>query len=336
MELWEEVRRVDDSVNETRSLLEAEQDRADRSDERHERSDERHERVAAEAAATKREFLDHYEALERAIGDANAGAEAFSTDATRHLARLSEQVSELQEHVKNTDAALHARPYMADPEIFSGPDGTMAFSDGDGGDPYRDFEDIFRGEEAFIRDRQRVYLPLLADDGPVLDAGSGRGEFLDLLAEQGVEAVGVDLDRGMVERCEAKGHDVVLADVIEYLREVPDGHFGTVFSAQFIEHVPLAQLVEFLELSAKKLRPGGVFIAETVNPHSLPAFRTFWTDLTHRAPIYPEVALSLVKSTGFERGAIVFPNGDGDFASDLASQGEYAVVAHVADAGTGD
>ena len=339
-ELWAEVRRVEASVNETRSLLETEQDRNDerfeRSDRRHDDSNRRHDDNERHAAAAKSEILEHQHAIERALGDSAQGAETFRADATGHLAQLSEQMSELQEHVKGTDAELHARPYMADPEVFAGPDGTMAFSDGSGGDPYRDFEDIFRGEEAFIRERQRVYLPLLAEDGPVLDAGSGRGEFLDLLAEQGVEAVGVDLDRGMVERCEAKGHDVVFADVIEYLRDVPDNHFGTIFSAQFIEHVPLDGLVEFLELSARKLRPGGVFIAETVNPHSLPAFRTFWTDLTHRAPIYPEVALSLVKSTGFEQGEVIFPNGGADFEADMASEGEYAIVAYAAAAEDGD
>jgi SAM-dependent methyltransferase len=344
-ELWEEVRRTGAAVNETRTLLEAEQDRADRSEERHDRSEERHDRseerheerqirLEHEAAATKRELVSHQREIERALGDATSGAEAFRADATRHLGNLSDQVGELQRSFQDTHADLHARPYMADPDIFASADGAMGFANGDGGDPYRDFEDMFRGEEAFIRERQRVYLPMLAADGPVLDAGSGRGEFLDLLSAEGIEAVGVDLDRGMVDRCEAKGHNVVLADVIEYLRAAPDDHFGTIFSAQFIEHVPLDALVEFLELSVRKLRPGGVFIAETVNPHSLPAFRTFWTDLTHRAPIYPEVALSLVKSSGFDRGMVIYPNGTGDHGEDTMSQGEYAVVANTAPAET--
>ncbi len=105
----------------------------------------------------------------------------------------------------------------------------MGFTDGDGGDAYRDFEDIFRGDEDFIRERQRFYLSMLNTDGPVLDAGSGRGEFLDLLSQGSIEAIGVDLDRGMVDRCTAKGHNVVLGDVIDYLRDAPDGYFGTVF-----------------------------------------------------------------------------------------------------------
>ena len=60
------------------------------------------------------------------------------------------------------------------------------------GDPghagtYDAFEDIFRGPEHFIRDRQRRYLDLLGDREPVLDIGCGRGEFLDLLRERGLE-----------------------------------------------------------------------------------------------------------------------------------------------------
>lgn len=265
------------------------------------------------------------EQVRSGLAAVSAGAVDFRTDATTHLARLSEQLGRLEEALDKTDAALHAPPYMADPEVFALPESGMGFTGGGGNNPYRDFEDIFRGDEAFIRDRQRTYLALLGD-GPVLDAGSGRGEFLDLLADAGFQAVGVDLDDGMVRRCQAKGHSVVLGDVVDYLRDVPDGHYGSVFSAQFIEHVPLDRLIEFMELSVRKLRPGGVFIAETVNPHSLPAFRTFWTDLTHRAPIYPEVALSLLRSSGFDSGSVIFPNGVGDLSRDLREAGEYAVV----------
>ena len=51
-----------------------------------------------------------------------------------------------------------------------------------------------------LRERQRPYLSLLGGRQPVLDAGCGRGEFLDLLRDAGVPARGVDLDPGMVAR----------------------------------------------------------------------------------------------------------------------------------------
>jgi hypothetical protein len=67
-----------------------------------------------------------------------------------------------------------------------------------------------------------------------------------------------------------------------------------------------------LELSLKKLKPEGLFIAETVNPHSAAALKAFWVDLTHQQPIFPEVALALCKTTGFGSAFVFHPNGTGD------------------------
>jgi O-antigen chain-terminating methyltransferase len=131
----------------------------------------------------------------------------------------------------------------------------------------------------------------------------------------------------MVARCQSKGHTVVLGDALSYLTDQVDESIGTVFSAQVIEHLPPEALLELLRQARRVLRGDGIFIAETVNPHSVPAFKTFWTDLTHRAPIFPEVAVALCRQAGFERALVMFPNGTGDLESDRRSQGEYAVVA---------
>jgi hypothetical protein len=66
---------------------------------------------------------------------------------------------------------------------------------------------------------------------------------------------------------------------------------------------------------------------ETVNPHSVPALKTFWVDLTHRHPIFPEVALALCEITGFESAYVFHPNGTGEVEVDRHETGEYAVVA---------
>jgi SAM-dependent methyltransferase len=192
---------------------------------------------------------------------------------------------------------------------------------------YRGFEDIFRGSEEFIRERQRVYLQSIGGREPVLDVGCGRGEFLDLLREAGIEARGVDIDEGMVEHCRQKGHDVELAEANEYLEGQPDDSLGAIFAAQVIEHMPYEALVRFFELAVAKLAPGGVFIAETVNPHSIPALKAFWVDPTHRNPIFPEVAAALARLAGFESGLIFFPAGTGKLDEDRVTQGEYALIA---------
>ncbi|MDQ3506997.1 MAG: methyltransferase domain-containing protein [Actinomycetota bacterium] len=197
---------------------------------------------------------------------------------------------------------------------------------------YDAFEDIFRGSEDFIRDRQRRYIPILERRGPVLDVGCGRGEFLDLLRHNGIEYAGIDLDEGMVERCRRKGHqNVEVVDANSFLEKQADGSIGVVFSAQVIEHMPYEELLRFYELAERKLAPGGVFIAETVNPHSVAAMKSFWVDPTHEHPVFPEVTLALAKIHGFRKAYVFHPNGSGDIEDDRHKAGEYAMVARKAE-----
>jgi SAM-dependent methyltransferase len=189
------------------------------------------------------------------------------------------------------------------------------------------FEDLFRGSEELIRDRQRIYLDVIGDRAPVIDLGSGRGEMLALLQEAGIEARGVDLDEGMVERARARGADVHHGDALDFLVKQEDASLGAIFSAQFIEHLPTSLLPELLEIARAKLRPDGVFIAETVNPHSPRALKVFWLDPSHQHPLFPETMLALCRFSGFDDAEIMFPLGGDDLATDLRLCGEYAVVA---------
>ncbi len=86
-----------------------------------------------------------------------------------------------------------------------------------------------------------------ASHEPVLDVGCGRGELLDLLREEGIEALGVDIDEGMVERSREKGHSVELADAVDYLERQPDEKFGAIVAIHVIEHLPYEDLLRFLE-----------------------------------------------------------------------------------------
>jgi SAM-dependent methyltransferase len=195
-------------------------------------------------------------------------------------------------------------------------------------DTYRSFEDTFRGSESFIRDRQRAFLALLGDRAPVVDFGCGRGEFLDLLAEHGIPYLGVDSDAGMVRRCHEKGHTgVVQDDGLDYLGALEDGSIGVIFCAQVIEHLPYTELLRVFRVAHQKLSGDGIFLAETVNPHSVAALKTFWVDPTHQHPIFPEVALSLCRSSGFSAAFVFHPNGTGNVERDRFTQGEYAIVA---------
>lgn len=260
--------------------------------------------------------------------DINTRVEA-QTDINRDLtSRLDAWAGKLQA----LDQEMQARPFMADGrsldlEMADGRRGLGFTSDVQGQDNYAGFEDIFRGSEVFIQDRLRPYLPMLEAHGPVLDVGCGRGEFLSLLAESGINATGVDIDQSMLARARAKGLSVVLADAVEYMDSLEKESLGAIVSFQVIEHLPVELLRHLLTSALKVLRPGGVLIAETVNPHSPAALKAFWLDLTHVRPLYPESMLLLARECGYDRGEIFFPRSTGDLDRDLRRSGEYSLVA---------
>src|SRR5881394_464327 len=134
---------------------------------------------------------------------------------------------------------------------------------------YFAFESRMRGSVEAIRDRQRRYVEDFREAAPVLDIGCGRGELLQLLHQAGVAARGIDADADMVAYARGEGLDVEQADLVEYLERVDDGSLGGIFMGQVVEHLPPGVLVRSLELAAAKLRPGGVLVAETINPLEL-------------------------------------------------------------------
>lgn len=287
----------------------------------------------AEAVTRSVSMLETTRASNEALQTLYAAVGQFQTRAAEHLAEITTHLGEVATETRTLSQRLYATPAMAAPERFLYDDeegrrvlGYRANEPGSH-DLYRGFEDVFRGDESFIRDRFRVYLPILQGHAPVLDVGCGRGELLELLRDASIPARGIDTDPGMVTRCQAKGLTVTQADAIAYLSSLEDDSLGAIVAAQVIEHLPYETLMEFFRLSHARLAPGGLLIAETVNPHSLEAFKTFWTDLTHQAPIFPEVAITFCWLHRFERARVIFPHGRGDLDADRRSEGEYAVVA---------
>jgi SAM-dependent methyltransferase len=173
---------------------------------------------------------------------------------------------------------------------------------------YFAYESRMRGPTDRIRQRQRGYVDDFREAAPVLDIGCGRGEFLGLLREAGVEARGVDLDADMVAYCRGEGLDVEQAGAIEHLESLEDGALGGIFAAQVVEHLPAPALVRLLELAVVKLRPGGLLVAETINPLSPIALRNYFADLTHAQPLVPETLELLARQSGFASVEVRFAN----------------------------
>jgi len=173
---------------------------------------------------------------------------------------------------------------------------------------YFAFESRMRGPRELIRERQREYVDDFRNAAPVLDVGCGRGEFLALLGEAGIEAKGVDLDPDMAAFCREQGLDVHEGDALGYLNDLPEESLGGIFAAQFVEHLKPGPLTAFIGLAASRLRSGGVMVLETINPLSLFALRNYFADLTHAQPLIPDTLSLLVKEAGFDRAEVRFLN----------------------------
>jgi hypothetical protein len=86
---------------------------------------------------------------------------------------------------------------------------------------------------------------------------------------------------------------------VEYLEGLADGYLGVNIAPQLLDHLPAATVVRLLELAAAKLRPGGLLVAETINPVSPIALRNYFADLTHAQPLVPETLELLARQAGF-------------------------------------
>jgi SAM-dependent methyltransferase len=173
-------------------------------------------------------------------------------------------------------------------------------------DLYLAFEDRFRGTRADIKTRQRVYLPHLraagagAAERPVLDIGAGRGEFLELLHEEGLVARGVDTSASMAAHCREAGFDCAQGDALDHLAAQPAGSLGALTGFHIVEHLPFKVVVRLLDEALRALAPGGLLVLETPNPANiLVSSRWFHLDPTHRNPVPAEMLAMIAEARGF-------------------------------------
>ncbi len=195
------------------------------------------------------------------------------------------------------------------------------------GDRYADFLAIFRGPYERVLDLVRPYEVVLRGHGPLLDIGCGRGELLEIAADAGIEARGVDLDVELVNQAVARGHAAETGDGLAVLREAADGSLGCVSAIHVVEHLSVRDLVAFFTEALRALRPGGILLVETINPHEVSAASTFWVDPTHRGPVFPQVALALALTTGFSSAHVYAPDGHGDWEVDRLESTRYTLLA---------
>jgi len=174
---------------------------------------------------------------------------------------------------------------------------------------------------AFLKEKQKGYLQNFVGCQDVLDIGCGRGEFVQLLIEQGIAARGIDLDADAVAFAQESGLPVQCADALSYLASLPDCSLDGIFMAQVVEHLTPSYLGSLLRLCHEKMRPGAILIAETINPVCLWALANWYLiDPTHVRPVHPDTLSFILESAGFWRIEVEYlsPVPEGNKLSELA------------------
>jgi O-antigen chain-terminating methyltransferase len=177
---------------------------------------------------------------------------------------------------------------------------------------YIQFEDKFRGSRELIKDRLKVYLPIIKPlkaifaDMSAIDLGCGRGEWLELLRENGWQGIGIDTNKSMIDYCKEAGLNAINEDAIAYLRSIESETISVISGFHIAEHLPFDSLLDLVKEAHRILLPGGFLILETPNPENiLVGTATFYLDPTHLHPIPAQQLSFLAEFYGFYRTKIL-------------------------------
>ena len=153
---------------------------------------------------------------------------------------------------------------------------------------YLRFENSFRGSRESVKLIQKQYLHYYTHNGGgnIVDIGSGRGEFLELMKDQNIPAYGVDNYEPFVSYCLERGYSVIKGDALTHIHSLEDNSLGGIFMSQVVEHLSEDYIKALIKIAYKKLKAGCYFIMETPNPECLATLTEFNIDMTHIKPIH--------------------------------------------------
>jgi SAM-dependent methyltransferase len=170
--------------------------------------------------------------------------------------------------------------------------------------PYPDLDYEFQRYTGVVPENQRriqsFYLPFFEGRRRVLDLACGDGDFVQMLAEQGTSAVGVDFDPKACQVVRARGLDVICQDVFDYLEQAEPESVDGIFSAHLVEHLAYHQVLRMLELSLRALKPGGIILLVTPNVRSTYThLESYYKHFGHISYYHPELLCFFLDYVGF-------------------------------------
>ena len=166
---------------------------------------------------------------------------------------------------------------------------------------------LFRNDQDALKKNYEAYLAPVRESYaatrglPFLDFGCGRGDFLQLLSENGIRAIGVDTNPIEANYSQQKGYRVVLGDGIAYLGEAEADSYSGISLFQVAEHMPFNPLFDLIRTAYGKIGEGGCLFVETLNPACYRRLASFALDPSHVSLPSPDALKLAAEMAGFTR-----------------------------------
>jgi O-antigen chain-terminating methyltransferase len=269
----------------------------------------RTERMAKEAHRNMRTIEERFNGLEARERRFRDGIKQMVQGETQALmARNAELARNFVELSRRLDQVLLASPGERTQPPYPTPEipkagGLEAVMDSF----YHRLENKYRGSVSDIRNRLRVYLPdvesavIRTGGKPVMDIGCGRGEWLELLNDAGLSAIGIDTNSVQIGEAQEKGLDARQGDARRALSEAEDNSLACISAHHLIEHLPFEEVLWITREAMRVLAPGGMLLFETPDVRNvLVGATSFHNDPTHLHPMTDPVLTVLFETVGYQ------------------------------------
>jgi len=128
-------------------------------------------------------------------------------------------------------------------------------------------EDVESGYSSFLAYYRANYMRHLPEDrsARILVISCGPGYLVNMLAQAGYTNVqGIDSDPAKVSHATRRGLKCEVAEAFPFL-ERSSGGYDVIIPEQELNHLTIAETIEFLQLCNRALRPGGRIVVYAMN-----------------------------------------------------------------------